>query len=283
MYKKRYQYIAAILASVIAILIIRFPVYYYACGLSENPHTQNAKYFAGLYDIQLAIYSGAKVSEESKQIIDKVMPEIYTDDVRAQFTVSYVRPKIKRDGNDVPVYIFDELTVKKFLFLYIDMFIHNPVKIAKSVLGRTRAYWSFTSNGEIECVNYIGLIDRVGNTFPYSEEEIPSLKITRENKTMLKILKNYINFVEKHLSFVVWRFGIWTALLIFSLCVAVAVGKYKLAFLYVPVFCYIGTIILSSAWTDYRYGLSVFLIGLFLPLITLQESIFNVESKIIQN
>jgi hypothetical protein len=64
----------------------------------------------------------------------------------------------------------------------------------------------------------------------------------------------------------IWRYGIWTALMIISIATLLVQKRFTWLILYIPVFTHIATIFLTSGWTDYRYGLPVFFVGMFLPL-----------------
>jgi len=67
-------------------------------------------------------------------------------------------------------------------------------------------------------------------------------------------------------SMFVWRFGVWTALMVVSVMTLILSKRYFWLFAYVPVFVYLVTLLLASGWTDFRYGLPVMFVGMFLPV-----------------
>ena len=69
-----------------------------------------------------------------------------------------------------------------------------------------------------------------------------------------------------------WRFGVWSALMVISCMILIWRKKTILLIAYLPVLAYVVSLFLACAWVDYRYGLPVLLIGMFLPACTLLSS-----------
>jgi hypothetical protein len=63
----------------------------------------------------------------------------------------------------------------------------------------------------------------------------------------------------------VWRFGIWIALMVISIMTLILQKRYIWLLTYLPVLVYFATLVLAAGWSDYRYGLPVFFVGMFLP------------------
>jgi len=163
------------------------------------------------------------------------------------------------------VYDLSGLAFEEFVSMYADSFIHNPFKMIRSMFYRCRAYWVIDPKGYINCVNYISIYNPFTKAYTSYVHEIG---VNRQENILTRIMSYYMAFMITSIPAIfVWRFGFWVALMIISIMTLILQKKYIWLLAYLPVFTYLVTLLLSMGWTDYRYGLPVFFVGLFLPTI----------------
>ena len=160
-----------------------------------------------------------------------------------------------------------ELTTNEFVHAYIETLAHNPKPMIKSVLNRTRAYWVIAPKAGIGCVNYTSILnDEDGST---NTNTAPSIGVNRNINRITHIAGSFLKFMNLEIpATIIWRFGIWIALLFICSFHIFLKKRYLYLLTFVPVFIYVFTIYIASGWHDYRYGLSVFFIGMFLVAAT---------------
>jgi hypothetical protein len=165
-------------------------------------------------------------------------------------------------------YDMSELSLGEFASMYVDCLIHNPLATAKSILYRVHAYWVINASNPINCVNYVEIYDffeksHVGSQFP-------EIGVYRQSNILTNIMDDYISIMDMQLpATFIWRYGIWSALIIASLMITIMHKQYIGLLVYVPVMIYLVSLYLTNGWTDYRYGLPVFYVGLFIPFASL--------------
>ena len=254
---KRKKMILSLLFSIIMILLIQFP-FFNQMNVVESGFSGEAKYYAMLLDLQATYYDGGTFSENSLYLLRRSIPEI--DHVEEYFRRDWVH------WND---YDLSEMEMGEFILMYADTLARNPFLITRSVLTRTRAYWMIGEGGWINTVNYVTLY-----THPRGSSEPPLINAYRTPNFMTTFMQyHYLPFMYGPLTTIfVWRFGIWVLLM--NVCIAYKIMRrdYKILMVFVPIYSYLLSILLANGWHDYRYGLSVFLIALFLlPLSIIME------------
>lgn len=254
---KQWKLFASVVLSVMIVLVIQFPGYKALKVQRHEVHNQ-VRYYAAIHDIQATYYEGGKLSEQTLAAVRRYLPRLDDPEIKAAF--------IPDEG--FAIFEFDEyfegLSLSEFLSIYIDSFVNNPFKMLKSMLYRVRAYWVIDSKGHITCVGYSSIYVRSTDTWT---TQAPEIGVSRKHYFMTNLMDKYIlASALPVLSIFIWRFGIWTALIIISIMMLILQKRHIFLLAYLPVFVYIVTLFLTSAWLDYRYGLPVFFIGLFLPL-----------------
>jgi len=250
--KKNWKLLITISLSVMAVLLIRFPGYN-ALNVQRDVFVDQVKYFAGMHDIQATYYDGGTFSNNTVAALRQYIPRIDTPKVRDSF---------HRDFANYNYYAYDAypLTIGEFASLYVDSFIRNPFKMARAVLFRIRAYWVIDPKEGIGWVNYTninGLKEDIG--------------VYRKPNFMTKTMNLYLPSMSHFplTATFVWRYGVWVALMLVSMMVLVYKRRYVWLLMYLPVFVYLATLYMTNGWTDYRYGLSLLFVGLFLPAVSI--------------
>lgn len=250
---KRWPLLGAVVVSVILVLAIRFPGYR-ALGAADFPHLEEHKYFASMHDMHATYYNGGTFSDKTLAAMKKYIPEIDNPATADRFYPDWV----VKDH-----YLLSGLTTREFIAMYADSFIRNPVKMAKSMLYRNRAYWVIDAKAEVNGVNYTDIYDPASGSYGL---QAPDIGVFRQENILTGVMDKYAAMASAPLpSVFFWRFGIWTALIVVTAAALLTRGRYARLLIFLPVFVYLFTLLITSGWTDYRYGLPVFFTGLFLP------------------
>jgi len=266
--KKQWKLLATVIISIVIVLLIRFPGYS-ALNVRDGGNA-HLKYFAAVHDIQAAYYSGGKLSAQTQALLKKVVKKL--DDPKGMVIFRPDSVLYRAYGYDM-----SELTIGEFLPIYVDSFVRNPSKMLKSMLHRIREYWVIDPKGRIDCVNYIDIYDF--STGIYGAEA-PEIGVYRHSNFLTRHMNSYMQLMQRSVpSTFVWRYGIWTALMLISIMTLILQKRFIWLLAYMPVFVYLVTLILSQGWTDYRYGLPVFFIGLFLPLVLIMLQPANIDKN----
>jgi hypothetical protein len=131
------------------------------------------------------------------------------------------------------------------------------------MLYRVRAYWVLDAKQGITLVNFTGIYDT--QTGEYGTQA-PTIGVYRQPNALTGILDRYAGFIARSFTAMfVWRYGFWVALMLISMTALILNKRFAALILYLPVFVYLSTLYMTNGWTDYRYGLPVFLIAMFLP------------------
>jgi len=262
--KKEIRLLVTVAISVLLVLLIRFPGYN-ALGV-EDGNNHQAQYWAGMHDIQATYYGGGRLSEQTLTILRKHITELDNPELVFQPGSMW---------EDIYGFDMSELTLSEFIPMYVDSFIHNPFKMGTSMLHRVRIYWVIDSKGQVSDINQIEIFDP--STFLYLTEsetdwswsdltESAELGVYRRPNLLTSIMGMFIIGMGLPVpAMFVWRYGIWTALMIISIMTLVLRKRFIWLIAYMPVFVYLATLLLVNGWPAYRYGMPVFLVGLFLP------------------
>ena len=257
--KKEWKFLAIVLLSVVMVLLIRFPGYD-ALQVVKNPSAEYHRYYAAIHDIQATYYGGGELSEQTLAMLRKRILKIDDPELRNHFTPDWVQYYSRERGYH---YDLEGLTMSEFISMYTDSIIHNPSKMIKSMLFRVRSYWVIDPKAPINCVNRTTIYDR--STGSYSTQA-SGIGVFRQPNFLTSIMDKYLVFMNNSfLATFIWRFGFWTSLMVISIMTLILRKKYIWLLTYLPIFVYIATLFLTSGWTDYRYGLPVFFVGMFLP------------------
>jgi hypothetical protein len=227
---------------------------YKALNVVTSRGTIQGKYFALIHDIQATYYGWGKLSERTQNTLKKYIPKIDEPEVRDGFRPDWV---------SYGYYNLNELSFWEFISVYVDSFIHNPFKMIKSMFYRCRAYWVIDPKGGINCVNYTAIY---APSTGRNTAEVPEIGVYRQENILTRIMNRYMALMIGSIPAIfVWRFGFWVALMLISTMTLILQKKFIWLLTYLPVFTYLVTLLLSMGWTDYRYGLPVFFVGMFLP------------------
>jgi hypothetical protein len=252
--KKNWKLLATISISVVLVLLIN-SVGYKALNVT-NAYTSKFKYFALMHDIHATYYGSGKLSARTQNALKKYIPKLDESEVKDGFSSDWVSKGY---------YNLSELTLGEFVFMYADSFIHNPFKMIKSMLFRCRAYWVIDPKGYINCVNYTAIY--APSTDRYTTEA-PEIGVYWQENILTRIMNLYMEIMNSSIPAIfIWRFGFWTALMLISMMTLILQKKFIWLLSYLPVFTYIVSLLLSMGWTDYRYGLPVLFVGMFLPVV----------------
>jgi len=249
--RKLWKLLFSTLLSLVIVLLIQFPGYKV---LNVQSGSSKMKYLALMHDIHAVYYDGGKFSEKDLSEIKTCIPDIDDPKIRESFQADFVS---KRH------YSLDEVSITRFIRIYGSCFVKNPFKSIKAMLYRVRAYWVIDPKEELNTINYTSIYDRSSG---FSYNIAPEIGVYRKENVFTRFLNSYIEIMNFSLpATFFWRYGVWTAFMVLGI-LTIIIQKQRIWLLsYAPVFCYIGSLLISNSWTDYRYGLSVFLVGLFLP------------------
>jgi len=252
--RKKWKLLATVSMSIIMVLLIK-NFGYKALKVETSFYTDEGKYYALLHDIQATYYGGGRLTELNQKTLMKYIPHLNEPEVRDGFVPDYA---------NYHNYYFGKFRIVDFVSMYADSFIHNPFKMIKSMLYRCRAYWVIDPKDNINCVNRIDICDNPYTN--YSTSAYDELGVVRQENILTRIMSYYLWFMATPIPAIfVWRFGFWVALMIISIMTLILQKKFIWLLAYLPVFTYLLTLLLAMGWTDYRYGLSVFFVGMFLP------------------
>ena len=255
---KQWKFFASVIFSVVMVLLIQLPGYN-ALNVIEGPNEQ-LKYYAAIHDIQATYYSGGRLSEQTKAALRKYVTKLDDPDAKAAFRPDWVLYEAEYYAYD-----FNGLAAGEFFSMYIDSFVNNPLKMVKSMLYRVRTYLVIDAKGYINCVGYTAIYDP---QIDANATQAPEIGVYRQHNFLTTIMTHFTMGAALPVPAIfIWRFGIWTALMVVSIMTLLLERRYIWLLTYLPVFVYLATLFLTSGWTDYRYGLPVFFVGLFLPLV----------------
>ena len=267
---KQWNLLATVIFSIVIVLLIRFHGYSALnvhCYDAQHSDAQQ-KYFAAVHDIQATYYGGGKLSAQTHALLKKVVKKLDDPEAKAMFVPGEVL--YGKYGYDM-----SELTIGEFIPIYVDSFVRNPFKMIKSMLHRIRAYWVIDPKDDINCVNYTAILD---HSTQIHGTEAPQIGVYRHSNFLTRLMNSYIDTMVLNVpATFVWRYGIWTALMLISSMTLILQKRFIWLLAYMPVFVYLVTLILAQGWTDYRYGLPVFFIGLFLPLVLMMNRPANID------
>ena len=274
--RKQWKFFTTIFITVALVLLIRYPGFN-ALDVKfeeEGQAVYIARFFAGLHDIKAAYLAGGTFSEETLEMLYKLVPTIDHPDFI--FIPDYV---LKWFGPHI-----NELTTRQFLSMYMDSLRNNPVEMIRSVLFRIRSYWVIDPKSTINTVNFTVIFgdDHFTEFANIFHSQAPRIGVERPNNLLTVMMNEYIWFMNKSIpATFIWRFGVWSALMVISVMTLLLQKKYLWLLVYLPVFVYFCTLVLVGGWPDHRYGLPVFYIGMFLPpvLVLLNPSIAINETK----
>ena len=255
-YEKQWKPLLSVVISVICVLLVRFPGYS-ALDASRDPNLDAHKYYAGIHDMQATYYNGGIFTENNLALLKKYIPNI--DDIKDNFVSDWV---IRGDWGNLQA-IQESMTTGEFVSLYVATFFRNPFQMLRSMLFRNRAYWVIDPKEGINLVNYTAIYDPSVQTYIM---QAPEINVYRRTNFLTSIMDKFISRMKLPIpATFVWRFGIWTALMVISIATLIWQKRYIWLIVYIPVFTHLATIFLTSGWTDYRYGLPIFFVGMFLP------------------
>lgn len=259
----------ALTATVFLIVLVKGPIYdMYKVDRTEYP---NFKYYGLMHDMENVYFWGGNFSAETEKFLKR---SIRLDEHLAgrinkvhPFTEGYYWTNILYYNEET----LSDLTLSKFIRMYADTFVKNPQLTINSILCRNDMLWNIYEGR-------YGMIPNVTDyTRPYISTDYPSLQPVNINSRIpnvsYDVLKMSSTFTREHglLRIVLWRFGVWTAIL---LLLGVYIGIKKrvdILLLYVPVASNVLSLVMGNGWQDYRYAWSLFLIAPFLIVWTMSE------------
>jgi hypothetical protein len=149
--------------------------------------------------------------------------------------------------------------------MYTDSLLNNPIKTIRSMLFRVRAYWVIAPKEGIALVGYYPLWVPLSDDPIFHHAHEMGVHRTHNRFTDIMYVGTWgISMLTIPATFV-WRFGIWVAMMVISAMRLVLQKRFIWLFTGLPVLTYLATLYLAMGWTDYRYGLPVLFVGMFLP------------------
>ena len=264
-FRKRWKLVCSVAASLLLVLLIRFPgysalnVHFPSPDIPQISIYHNIHFAAGIHDIKATYLDGGVFHDSTLVWLRHLVPSI--DDPEFVFVPDFVQ---------ISMFSLADLNTRIFMSIYLDSLINNPIRMIRSMLFRVRAYWAFDPKTPINAVNFTAIAgdDRPGEDFDSALSRAPRIGVERRNTFLTVMMNEYIWFMNKSIpATFIWRFGFWSALMIISVMTLVLQKKYLWLLVYLPVFVYFLTLALAAGWTDHRYGLPVLFTGMFLPAI----------------
>jgi len=256
--KKEWKLLITVAISIIIVILIRFPGFN-ALNVQEDIRAHEHRYHAAMHDMQATYYSGGRFSDDTLTALRGYIRNLDAPGAREMFLPHYVLWY-----EDYFHYDLSELTTHRFLAMYIDTFIRNPIEMTRSMLNRLHAYWAIDPRFHVDAVNQTDIFDRATNSVTTS---VPLIGVYRQPNILTNVFNEHMTTMNLRFpATFIWRLGIWVAIIIISLMTLITERRFIWLLTYIPVFVYLATLYIAMGWTDYRYGLPVFFIGLFLPV-----------------
>lgn len=231
-----------------SVILIKIPVYK---ALDVKPQPQ-LKFLAMGNDICYVYYNGGNLSDDGIQIINEI-----TCDDPSNYSFNAYNAAYNSDA------LWD-YSIMRFTKIYIDTFLREPVLLTKAILTRTSISWSIdkTLNQVDMLTCYTGERLDEKNQFMYHYPARINNKMTFLLDKMHELLTgNSILFV------IFWRVSPYFSLIIIELLI---LGTKRISWRfylpYAPVILNYGTLIITSAWADFRYFWPNALLAVFLSI-----------------
>ncbi len=234
-FRKRGYIIVSILMFM-TLVIVKGPIYK-ANNIIPQP---SLKYFAMTNDLLKLYFEGYDLDDETIRLCERVIDaEAYRENVTYS---TYWNDYFHADLSDV--------TVPRFIRLYIRNLIKHPKAVIRAFLERTQIIWSVTKNdAEItSCIHYVEEMNTIEpESYPHRIDNLLTGILTnmvlslKQNKTI------YIFF---------WRPGIYNLFIILStMILLIDLRKRGMAVLFpaIPIVLNVFALFVSSGWSDYRY------------------------------
>ena len=258
-FKKQWKLLITIPLSIVVVLLVRFPGYS-AIGAFNWPHHDNHRFYAGLHDMQSVYFHGGNLSESTLGLLYEFIPN--TGELRHEYTHGRVSWHLWHDLERI-----SGLGTRDFIAAYADTFIRNPFAMMRTMLARNHHYWTINADRYIALVNYTAIYCNITGVYGV---QAPDIYVYRNANFLTRGAYFYMQIMASRTpATFVWRYGFWTALMILSIAHLIFQKRYMWIIVYAPAFAYLVTLLLASGWSDYRYGLPIFLIGMFLPAASL--------------
>ena len=256
--RKEWKLLITIVASVTIVVLIQFPGYR-VLGVNRSDFSYQHRYFAGMHDIQATYYADGDLPESTLAALRKYITKLDDPGALDMFEQGYAR-----HYENFFAYNMNELTLREFIPMYIDSFVRNPYQMTRSILYRTHIYWVIDSKGIIYDINETHIYNVFAGT---NGMEVPEIGVYRQPNFLTDIMTKYMEVMTYQIpATFVWRFGIYTAIMMISAMTLILQKRFIYLLAYLPVIIYLGTLFIAGHAPAYRYGLPVFFIGLFLPL-----------------
>jgi hypothetical protein len=261
--KKQWKLLASIVLSAAIALMIYFPGFA-ALHVIDNYETgwqgleggfSTVKYQGSMHDIRAAYYDGGKFSKNTLAALKRFIPDIDNPTAKDSFIPNWVNTHLG----------FGEMTFGQFVLIYFDSFIHNPLKISRSMLFRVLPLWVIGPKGRSNWINYRNIW--APSTDQYSTQA-PEIGVYRKQNFLTGVMDKYLNFMSRPVpATFVWRFGVWTALILISVMALILQKHYIWLLAYMPVLSFVAAICIANLGPDYRLFLPVLPVGMFLPTV----------------
>lgn len=223
----------AILVSVVAIVMIKGPVYSY---LDIRSAESTGMYIGLGQDVLGVYYADGKVSEQTLKMVNQ-MVEFNNAEYEYNATWSNQQQSV-------------DVSISEFIFNYIDTFIKNPSTMMRAIICRNDVLWNIYEgeNAILKNVNYIETQDGEGiwNVL-YPERKYVRLYPVTVCAT------NYIA-ESQWTTIVFWRCGLFLLLgIIMILFLAMVNEEKSWLVVLIPVCGHIISLLLTTGWSEFRY------------------------------
>lgn len=271
--RKNVKLIIVIIASVIIIMAVQFPLYTYInVQDSADGHYAGGQYIGLGQDILGVYYSDGTLSEESMDIVHVLTN--YNDGTHP-YSPYWAKSFY---GLDV--------SLTEFVNCYLDTFLKNPVIMTRAVICRNDCIWDvFGGAGTMEQefvpdvpgqVNYVGTADNRDEWRAYYPKR-------ESNYFTYSMTRFQLNFLENQLlNIFAWRTGIYTLLTAAAIsAVFIRGNRLRVILVFVPCAGQIISLILSSGWADFRYywPLNIMTVFLILLVPTMRSEHYEKEEE----
>lgn len=228
--------------SIVAITLIRFPLYSYMQVKSGG----GGKFIGLGQDILGVYYSNGVVSEDTMQMVYEL--------ARIDIEQYPYNPYYTYAGYSLDV------RIPEFLKNYINTAAHNPGLFMKVLLLRTDCVWDI-----------FGGIDSILSTVNYSatmDSEIlwSSYYPERKNNKFTQITESFsLYFVDNQLlNIITWKSGLATWLVLLSFYLVLKKKEIIYLLIFTPFIGQIISLVLTTGWADFRYYWPLNIMAFFL-------------------
>ena len=246
-----------LLTFLISLIIYKGPFFNYFNVQQPPGKLIGAKYIALSYDIVGVWKNHGDINQDAFEIIEAIRLnppsgdffENYPNHYPYRYLWSSMETKL-------------DISIMKFIELYIDTFLHNSNLMTKIILLRNHTLFGLMHG-----------VDEIINQEFYTNDNIKDenwIYPTRDknNLTYSLTMVGQLSFLYP-MRYFIWQIGVFIVVILFCSIVLRINQIEKYYLIIMPIIGQISSLVLGSAWNDYRYYWSISLCSIYFLLLSL--------------